>query len=82
MKYEVTEESFGAISAMTTIRIEATPEELAELRQALATVDRFKKVALQAARAKEGPKGADWLMVGYGVKTDCVVVTVHRGMAG
>lgn len=82
MKYEITNKVVGPISVNTTIRIEATPEELAELRQALAVVDKFKLVALRAAHAKEGAKGADWTMVGYGVKTDCVIVTVHQGMAG
>lgn len=82
MKHEVTNKNVGPISVNTTVRIEATTEELAQLRQALATVDRFKQTALRAANAKEGPKGADWTMVGYAVKTDCVIVTVNQGMAG
>lgn len=82
MKHTVQDKTFNAISTKTTIRIEASPEELVELRRSLAVVDKFKSVALKAANAKEGPRGADWTMVGYGVKTDCVVVTVKQGMAG
>lgn len=82
MKYTVQEHQFGAVYGKTVIRIEATPEELAELRLALATVDKFKSVALRAAKAKEGRNGADWTMVGYGVKTDCVIVTVEQGACG
>ena len=82
MKHEVTNKNVGPISTKTEVRIEAAPEELAELRRALATVDKFKQVALRAAGAKEGAKGADWTMVGYGVKTDCVILTVNQGMAG
>lgn len=82
MKAQLVETHCGPISTRSTIRIEATPEQLAELRKALAVVDKFKALAYQLAHAKDGPKGADWTMVGYGVKSDCVLVTVHQGMAG
>jgi hypothetical protein len=82
VKAHLVDHKFGAISSTDTIRIEATPEELAQLREALATVDKFKTVAYRLAHAKDGPKGSDWTTVGYSVKTDCVIVTVRQGMAG
>jgi len=80
MKAEVLEKRFGAIWGKSTVRLTATSEQTAELRQALAIVDRYKKVAMRAAKANE--KNADWTMVGYAVKTDCVVVTVEQGACG
>ena len=82
MKYTVQERVPGSVQIRTTVRIEATPEELSALRTALAIVDKFKAVALRAAKAREGPRNADWTMVGYGVKNDCVIVTVEQGACG
>lgn len=83
MKRTVLSKSYGAVYGKTEVRLDASVEDLAALRQALATVDKFKQEALKAAGAKEGPKGtADWTMVGYAVKTDCVIVTVEQGACG
>lgn len=54
--------------------------ETDELRAALATVERYKRAAFKAMGLNE--KGADWTMVDYAVKTDCVVVTVEQGACG
>ena len=54
--------------------------DMEELRLALAVVDRYKKAALQAIRTRE--KDADYTMVEYAVKNDCVIVKVRQGAAG
>jgi hypothetical protein len=46
MKACITEKRHGAVTGSTTVRIEAPPEELADLRKALATVHKFEKLAL------------------------------------
>lgn len=51
-----------------------------ELRRALATIDRYKKAALKALGLNE--KEADWTLVEFGVKTDCVEVWVQQGSCG
>ncbi len=50
-----------------------------ELRAALAVVDRYRKVAFAAL--KVGAE-ADWTMVDYVVKDDCVIVTIEQGACG
>lgn len=50
------------------------------LRAALAVVQAYRIAALRALRTSE--KRADWTMVDYAVKTDCVVVTVSQGACG
>lgn len=50
------------------------------LRAALATVNRYKKAAMQALSLTE--RGADWTMIEYSVKNDCVVATVEQGACG
>lgn len=79
MKATITEKQHGAVAGSTTVRIAAPPEDLVELRKALATVYKFEKLALQVAGES---KNADWTMVEYGVKTDAVFVTVRTGMCG
>lgn len=80
MKAKVTETKSGAIWVQKTVRVTATPEETAELRKALAVVDKYKKAAYKAAKTNE--RHADWTMVGYAVKTDAVIVTIDQGAAG
>jgi hypothetical protein len=79
MKAKVVDSKTYAIGYEKTVRVNATPEETAELRKALAVVERYKKAAMKAAKAG---KDADWTMIGYAVKTDCVLVTIEQGMAG
>lgn len=55
-------------------------EDTNELRTALATVHRYKKAAMRALSLTE--KDADWTMIGFSVKNDCVVVTVEQGACG
>lgn len=55
-------------------------EDTTGLRLALAEVDRYKREALKALKLNE--KDADWMMVEYAVKNDCVVVTVKQGACG
>jgi hypothetical protein len=50
-----------------------------ELRAALAVVDRYREVAFAAL--KVGAE-ADWTMVDYTVKDDCVTVTIEQGACG
>lgn len=54
--------------------------DMDELRRALAVVDRYRKTALKALKVSE--KNADFTVVGYGVKNDCVIVTVEQGANG
>lgn len=72
----------GAISVKREVTL--VPEDLKkdtdELRLALALVDRYKKAALRALKTTE--KTADWTMIEYSVKTDCVIVTVDQGACG
>lgn len=72
----------GSINTLYEVTIvpEKGLEDTNELRLALALVDRYKKMALQALKTNE--KQADWTMIEYAVKNDCVVVTVNQGMAG
>jgi hypothetical protein len=53
VKAVVQEKSYGPIYGRSVTRIEATMEELVELRKALAIVDKFKKAALRAANTKD-----------------------------
>lgn len=55
-------------------------EDTNELRAALAVVHRYKKAAMKALSLTE--KGADWTMLEYSVKNDCVVVVVEQGACG
>jgi protein tyrosine phosphatase len=70
----------GAVRGERSVVISATKQETDELRAALAVVERFKKVALQAAKVKE--KDADWTMLTYAVKTDKVIVKIEDGACG
>ena len=72
----------GSINTLYEVTIvpEKGLEDTNELRLALALVDRYKKMALQALKTTE--KQADWTMIEYAVKNDCVVVTVDQGMSG
>jgi len=80
MKASVISIKAHAVGYEKVVRVSVTGDEAAELRRALAVVDRYKKLALKTAKASE--KGADWTMIGYAVKTDCVLITVEQGMAG
>ena len=82
MKATLESHKWGCVSVEYVVRIEATPEELAELRAALKVVDAFKSKALHTAKTKDSPKAADWTMVGYAIKTDAVVVTIKQGACG
>lgn len=54
--------------------------DIDELRAALDVVQRYRDAAMRALRLRE--QDADWTMVDYAVKNDCVVVTVNRGACG
>jgi len=77
---EVIKEYDGAVRGRRKVVVSATKQETDELRAALAVVDKFKRVALQAAKVKE--KDADWTMLEYAVKTDRVIVTIEDGACG
>lgn len=81
-KPEILKERLGAVSCTWEIAIpfaEAEEQE-AELRAALAVVQRYEKLAMRMARVKH--KNADWTMVKMAVKNDKVLVTVQQGMCG
>lgn len=74
--------SSGAIHLKKEVTL--VPEQGIEatnaLRLALALVDRYKKAAMIALGAND--KTADWTMIEYSVKNDCVIVTVEQGACG
>ena len=80
LKASIVDKKDGAVSSERTVKVEASTAELAELRAALATVDKFKSSALHTVGWRE--QGADWTMVGYAVKSDAVLITVQQGMCG
>ena len=79
MKAEVLDTKQGAVNGFALVRISAKPADMVELRAALAVVDRYKKKAMSVAG---GCKYADFVMVGYAVKTDCVEARVEFGSCG
>ena len=80
MKAEILDRRNGAVSGYTNLRIEGSAEEMAELKVALAVVDRYRKKALKVTGYSE--KNADWTMVNYAVKSDCVMIKAQQGMCG
>ena len=82
MKATLESKKLGCVSVESIVRIEATAEELAELRAALKVVDKFKSKALHTAHTKDSPSIADFTMVGYAIKTDAVIVTIQQGACG
>lgn len=56
-------------------------ESTDELRAALALVDRYRKAAFAALKLGK-IADADWTMVDYAVKGDCVIVTIEQGACG
>lgn len=72
----------GAVSSRLEAVLEPSNGKAAtdELRAALNLVQRYRDAALKALNTTE--KHADWTMVDFAVKTDCVVVTVRQGMCG
>lgn len=80
MKAEILEKRDGAVCGHTNIRIPGSAEEMTELRAALAVVDKYRKKALKVAGYSE--KYADWVMVSYAVKSDCVVIKAQQGACG
>lgn len=63
-----------------TLVLDKGVEDAKELRAALAVVGRYRTAAMRAIGWTE--KDADWTMVGYAVKNDCVVVVVEQGACG
>jgi len=82
LKTSIVDKKDSAVSCSRTIKVEASAEEMVELRAALAVVDKFKSSALHAVGWKDSPQSADWTMVSYAVKSDGVLVTVQSGMCG
>jgi len=83
MKVEVSDTQTGAVSCAATVTMTGlTPEETDELRAALKLVDRYRLRAYRAAGLSPAPKGGDWSMVDFAVKTDTVVCKVQVGACG
>jgi hypothetical protein len=82
LKTSIVDKTDGPCRSKRTVKVEASAEELAELRAALAVVDKFKSAALHTIGWRDSPEAADWTMVGYAVKSDAVLVTVQSGMCG
>jgi len=75
----------SAVCGLTNVSIKITKEESAELRSALAIVQRYEKTALRAIHQehKYNPtKDSDWCEIAYSVKNDKVIVSIRDGMAG
>jgi hypothetical protein len=83
MKVSVTDKQQGAVWGQATVTMtELTQAETDELRAALKVVDRYRLRAHRAAGMSPAPKGGDWSMVDFCVKTDTVVCTVQVGACG
>lgn len=85
MKFNSLEErSCTAISGTTNVIIDTTVEESQKLREALAVVEKYKKLAFEHFRKEKkfSPTDSDWCMVSYAVKNDRVIVSIVDGMAG
>jgi hypothetical protein len=84
MKIENIKELPGIVSSQTdVILILDSKEEAQKLRDALAVVDRYRKVAFKALKDKHiEPERSDWYSVSYCVKNDKVIVSIKDGMAG
>ena len=80
MRAKILSQNDGAVSGHTNLRIDGSAEEMAELRAALAIVDKYKKKALKTAGYSK--KYADWVMVDYAVKSDCVMIEARSGSCG
>lgn len=76
--------SSTAVSTKREVVIPIDTVQAAELRNALAVVEKYKKSALAAFRkeVKYSPKESDWCMISYCVKSDKVIVSITDGMAG
>lgn len=83
MKVEVTNKHEGAVYGSATVTMtELTQEETDELRKALKVVDKYRLRAHRASGFSPAPKGGDWSMVDFAVKTDTVICTVQVGACG
>lgn len=83
MKVKVTNKRIGAVWTGATVTMtELTKAETDELRAALKVVDQYRLRAHRAAGCSPAPKGGDWSMVDFAVKTDTVICTVQVGACG
>lgn len=81
---EVKTHIMSAVSNKTDVIISVDYEESQKLRDALAFIEKYKKLAFQAFKEKKKyfPNKSDWHMVSYGVKNDKVIVSIEDGMTG
>lgn len=70
----------GSVSVKDIIKIIPPRSAIEELLAALKVVDQFKNTAIKTL--DYDPTKADWHMIDYAVKTDCVIITVSAGMCG
>ena len=80
MKTEILDQHHGVVRSHVTVRIPAKPADMVVLRAALAVVDKYEKKAMKVAGASR--KDADFVMVSYAVKTDCLEARVDFGSCG
>ncbi len=78
-KYHVKSHNYGAVRIDSAVEIEISADEAAELRSALAVVDKYRAIAAHAVKYKGD---SDWVMYQYGVKNDKVIVNVSVGACG
>ena len=85
MKFREAKQVFsGPVNGECRVVLDISREEADELRAALKVVNKYKREAIK--RAAKGSKynieGSDWHMIEYGVKNDCVIVTIQDGACG
>jgi hypothetical protein len=83
-KPEVRQTYNGAVAARWEVVLPFTSEEDADkLRAALAVVQRYQEQAARLAKVRVGKNGnCNWVMYGFAVKNDRVLVEVQTGACG
>lgn len=78
------ERSCTAVSGTVNVTIDTTSEESQKLREALAIIEKYKKLAFEHFKKekKYAPTDSDWHMISYAVKNDKTIVSITDGMAG
>jgi len=72
------------VSAEYEVEVPLTEGESSQLREALAVVQKYQGAAAKATKSRVDGKDStcDWVMFGYAVKRDRVIITVKAGAAG
>lgn len=84
VKCTVVSSRWHPVSSEYEVEVLLTEEESSELRKALSVVQKYQRAAAIATNSRVDGKDStcDWVMFGYAVKRDRVVVTVKAGAAG